>query len=67
MNKSFIENNNIIERYLLGELSEEEAVQFNLALMQDENLQKEVKTNRLLFKMLWKANQAMKTLSLIHI
>lgn len=58
MDGKYIKEQNVIERYLTGQLTKEELDQFSFLLMKDKALQKEVQANRLLFKTLWKANQA---------
>jgi hypothetical protein len=48
MNNKYIKENEIIERYLLGKLSDDERQKFRVALLFDKNLQQEVEDTRLL-------------------
>lgn len=47
----------LISRYLLGQLEGKDLQQFTLRLLRDKSLQKEVDANRLLMKTLWHTNQ----------
>lgn len=58
MDKKYIKNHNVIERYLLGQLEGEELDKFSLQLMRDSKLQEEVNANRLLYKTVWKSARA---------
>ena len=53
MDDKYIKEHSVIERYLTGQLTEEELNAFSFLLMKDKNLQKEVQVNRQLFKTLW--------------
>ena len=48
MDKNYIKDNEVIERYLLGQLSDDERQAFRVALLFDENLRQEVEDTRLL-------------------
>lgn len=48
MNKNYIKDNEVIERYLLGRLSDDERQEFRVALLFDESLRQEVEDTRLL-------------------
>lgn len=50
MNKKHPDENDLIERYLLNQLSEEELTTFRLRLMRDKDLQAETEAARLLMK-----------------
>lgn len=57
MNRKYIEENDVIDRYLLHQLSEEELRDFSLEMMQDPSLQAEVEEARVVMKTLWKTRR----------
>lgn len=60
MDKQYIKDNEVIERYLLGQISDNERQEFRVALLFDESLRQEVEDTRLLHQHIQRLKMAKK-------
>lgn len=60
MDKQYIKDNEVIERYLLGQISDNERQEFRVALLFDESLRQEVEDTRLLHQHIQQLKMAKK-------
>lgn len=63
MDAQYIKDNEVIERYLLGQLSDDERQAFRVALLFDENLRQEVEDTRLLHQQIQQLKSTTKPFS----